>query len=528
MNLIQETLSNSVGLLFVVISIGILIGNIPLRGFRIGGSGVLIVGLFFGHYGYVLPKVIQTIGVVLFVYTVGLRAGPYIVESFKKSKGSFMILALVIVSLSGAMSLFMRHVMHLPADLVAGIYSGSMTSTPALAAAMETLHSSTPSVGYGLAYPVGILGVVLLTQLLPYILGVDLKEEEKLYRADFKQVAVDRKSFYITNPNITAVSIEETLLSANNQFHIARIKRGDLIFTPHSDENFQLGDIVVVVGDPKAMKEIALIFGNEVAEEIPESEKAQSQWMRVSSQAFVGKKFEQMHISQLWGVVITRVRRNGIEFMPNRMVFEAGDQVRISGAPDDLDRFRKIIQRDVESLDETNILSFSFGLSLAVLIGLIKIPLLGKLTLSFGIAGGPLVVGLVFGYFGRFGKLSNQMPRAANHIVGDLGLYLFLAVSGCTAGEHFVEIIMQNGLVLILCGAALTMVPMIVTAVIARFVMKMNLLVILGMICGGMTSSPALAVLTSNTKSDIPSLAYTSIYPVAVLLTTLMAQIIVM
>jgi len=529
MSLIYGLLQNSIGLLFFIIAMGILVGRIPLWKFKLGGSGVLLVGLIFGHFGFLIPKDIQTIGVVLFVYSVGLKAGPYILKSLQKSKGHFFLIATLIVSTAGGLGLFLHHVFGISSELITGIYAGALTSTPALAAAMETVGNSTPSVGYGLAYPLGIIGVILMVQLLPIIFRVNLKEEEQRYKKSLNIATIERRTFKVTNPNITKSSIAESLSDQHHQFRIVRVQRGKKIFTPHSDFVLKLNDIVLVVGKAVTMGELKVLLGESVNVTVPESDGAASNWISVSSKSFIGKKLGQMEISSLYGIIITRVRRGGVEFMPNtNFVFEAGDEIRVSGEPKDLRLFTNVLEQDPESVHDTDILTLMIGLVFGIVLGLIKIPVSDQLSVGLGIAGGPLIAGLILGHFGRFGSLSGRVPKAAQMILGDLGLYLFLAVAGCFAGEHFVEILKQNGPILILAGFLITLVPIIVTAFIARYLFRMNTLIILGMLCGGMTSTPALGVLASNTKSDIPALAYTGIYPIAVVFTTLMAQILVL
>lgn len=524
--LLSDWIHNPVGLLFAIISLGMLLGQIPFGGFRLGGSGVLIVGLIFGHFGFSLPKDIQTIGVVLFVYAVGLNAGPSIVSALKRNSAHYFIMSIVIVLTAGSLGILFKNLFGFSSELITGIYAGAMTSTPALAAAMETLGNSTPSVGYGLSYPLGIIGVIIMVQVLPALMRADLKQEEKRYRSEGGVTVLERKCVRITNPNITNMPLSALAEQSRHDFRFARIRRGSEVFVPEASTQLMLEDVALVVAQPEAFHELKLLLGEVVEGFIPESDSAKSRWVTVTAKEFVGKSIAALAVSNLHGVVISRVNRNDVEFMPRKdFVLEAGDEIRVSGKPESLDRFEESIGQDPDTLHQTDIFSFAFGLALGVLVGLIRIPLGGKLSISLGVAGGPLLVGLLFGYYGRFGRMQARMPKAANAIIGEFGLYLFLAVAGCLAGEHFVEILVKEGPMLILCGLLITMVPMIVSSVIARYVLKMNMLMILGMICGGMTSTPALGVLTANTKSEIPALAYTGIYPLAIIFTTLIAQI---
>ncbi|OVE76361.1 hypothetical protein BVX98_06210 [bacterium F11] len=528
LTLIEQLLKNSIGLLFLIISLGVLIGNIPLGRFKLGGAGVLLVGLVFGHFGFVLPKDLQTIGVVIFVYAVGLRAGPHLFQSFNQVRKHVFLLSLLIVATGGAIALIFRSFLKIDAELVTGIYSGALTSTPALAAAMEMAGNSTPSVGYGLAYPFGILGVILMVQILPPLLGINLKEEEKKYQRNLGRMAIEKRSFRVTNINATTLAIDQILDRGENRFQFARVQRGDHVMALRPDQYLQLNDVVLGVGTNEGLNELELIIGEPVEEPVPESQDAQSRWVLISSRKFVGKSIGNLEIFHLFGLIITRIRRSDVEFVPHsNFSLEAGDEIRVSGRPEDLQYFSALVGRHPESVYETDIFSFALGLALGVLVGLVKIPITKDLSLQFGIAGGPLLIGILFGHLGRFGRVTGYMPKAAQFVVGELGLYLFLAVAGTLAGPHFLPVFKEQGFILILTGILITIGPMVVAFFVARTMLKLNVLTILGMICGGMTSTPALGVLTSHTKSDVPALGYTSIYPVAVLLTTLMAQILI-
>lgn len=520
--------ASPIGMLFVVIALGSLVGQIPFGGFRLGGSAVLFVALIFGHFGVELPKEIQTLGVILFVYSVGLQAGPQIVSSFKKSKGQYLAICLCVIISAGGVGILFNKVFGLPKEMIVGLYSGALTSTPALAAAMETLGNSTPSVGYGLAYPFGIFGVILLVQLAPVILKVNLKKEETIFKQQLKTQAIMRKAFRVTNANLNGKNVDD-LMQENPQFTIARIRRGEDVFTPDPETDLRVDDVVLIVAEEKTVKGLNVLFGEPVPEIMPRTDRSNSRWLTISAKSFVGKELRYMEIPYMFGLIPTRIRRGGVEFIPRPgIVLEAGDEIRVSGTSEDIARFAKLVARDPETLHQTDIFSFSLGLALSVLVGLIKIPLTEKLVLSLGIAGGPLVVGMAFGYWGRFGRVVGHMPKAARYLVGEIGLYLFLAVAGCASGGSFVQTLSTGGLMLLLCGALMTATAVIASILMARLVFRMNMLMVLGAVCGGMTSTPSLGVITSQTQSEIPALGYTGIYPMAVLFTTLTVQILVL
>ena len=522
-------IGDPVGLLFTVVASGLLLGRIPFGKFRLGASGVLIVGLVFGHFHHVLPKDIQTIGVVLFVYSMGLQSGPYIVESLKKSKGTYLLLAFVIVGSAMAAVSALKCLFGLSPGIAVGLFAGAMTSTPALAAGIEALGDSTASVGYGLAYPCGIIGVIVLVQVLPGWMRADLREEEKKYQDNLAGGHIFKKTFRVENVNAVKETFSGIMRKIHPSYRIVRVMRDGKAFTPQPDLSLKIGDYILAVGKNLKTSDLEVLFGPEVDEDIPYSEEAISRWAVISSKKFVGRRVGQMEIGAMHGIIISRVRRGDIEFSPSaEYVFEAGDEIRISGEARQIQAFEDLVKQDRKSLHETDFFTFSLGLALGVLAGYIRIPLGDQMALSFGIAGGPLLVGLIFGHFGRFGSLCGRMPKAAMLITGELGLDLFLAVAGCSAGVSFVQVLMGEGLKLILIGAVITVVPILTAIIVGRLILKTNFLVLLGAICGGMTSTPAIGVLTKSTGSDVPALGYTGIYPMAVLLTTLAAQLIVL
>lgn len=527
-NTLMILFKQPIPLLFLTIALGILIGQIPFGKIKLGGSGVLVAGLLLGHFGFEIPKVFQTLGVVFFVYAVGLKAGPYFFDSLKQSKMAILSMVCLIGVSSAVTVVFVQQTFDIPPDLSVGIYSGAMTSTPALAAAIEVLGNSSASVGYGLAYPLGILIVILGVQIFPPLLRIDLKKEEVEFRKKMKMSHIVRTAHLVENKNLTDRALSDVFRDYNIKFRIVRIKRDSKVFTPYSDSALKLGDVVSVVGEEKDLKALSALIGKEVDEkEVPYSEDAASRWVTISSKKFVGRKIGQLEVGQLFGVIVTRIKRGGIEFVPTSdFVLEASDDVRISGTPKDLQAFDKLVTLDPESLHQTDIFSMTLGLVLGVLVGFLEIPITAKLSLSLGVAGGPLVVGILFGYMGRFGRIVGYMPKAATFLLGEFGLYIFLAVAGCSAGATFVDVLKEQGVMLILAGAIITAVPILVSVLIGYFVLRINFLFLLGLVCGGMTSTPALGVLSSNTKSDVPTLGYTAIYPFAVLVTTLIAQLI--
>ena len=370
----------TVELVFMIAFLGYLLGSVKIKGLQLGSSGVLIAALVFGHYGYEIPALIREIGLALFVGSVGLLAGPTFLRNFRKQGLFFGILGAVIIIAGAAVTGILAKFFHLPGALAVGIFTGAMTSTPGLAAAMEAAKNPMASIGYGIAYPFGVVGVVLFVQILPKILKIDLVEEAQKIKKETENLA----------DNTGAAS----------------------------------------------------------------------------------------------------------------------------------ERARKPLER-------TGLLVFSLCAMIGLALAKLALPLPGGIAVSLGIAGGPLLAGLLLGHIGGIGPVSLKVPKETLNVLRELGLILFLAGAGTGAGQGFVEIAVKYGWPLLIGGAIITMVPMIAGYLLATSIMKIELSSALAAICGGMTSTPALGVLITASGNEEVASFYAATYPVALILVVISSQLLV-
>ncbi|MFC1563227.1 aspartate:alanine exchanger family transporter, partial [candidate division KSB1 bacterium] len=501
------------------------------KGFSLGQSGVLFVALVFGHLGLNIPSEIKDLGIILFVYMVGLQAGPRFFNTFKKRGLVYVQLGIIIVITSMIVTVIMAYIFNIPAELAVGIFVGALTSTPGLAAAVEASKSSIPSVGYGIAYPFGIIGIILFVQLLPKFLKIDLKETEKRIISEEKNESrsIVKKVLVVQNPAVDGKNIKDLNCHAITKANISRVQHKERILPAKSDTVLHLGDFISVIGLESEINKLKLILGPEVKEsKIFKSQEVIYKDVFISENSFAGKTLSKLRIHTKYSVIITRIRRDGLEFSPTgNFVLEIGDLVRVVGTNRDCARFRKDAGQHVKHIQETNVLTFAVGIILGSILGFTPINIPGGITIRLGLAGGPLLVALLFSHFGRIGPVNIRVPYGAKYILRELGLVFFLAGVGTGAGRDILNILQEHGMILLVGIIFITIIPLIIGYYFSIHVFKFNIFSMLGIICGGMTSSTALGVVTSTTESEAPAVAYTAIYPVALIFTTVAAQLLI-
>lgn len=517
--------------LFAIIASGLLLGNITIKGINLGSSGVLFTALLAGHLGYSIPGGIGTLGLVLFVYCVGIGAGGRFFASVAREGATLAKLALVIVGTGGAITWAGAKLLDLPADLAAGIFAGALTSTPALAAATEGLKdaASGVSIGYGIAYPFGVIGVVLFVQLLPRILKHDLEaiaaDHEAVDNTDERVVTV---LVEVTNQNLVGKKIAEAGINNLNACQVSRIfKDGQLVPLNYGDE-FSQGQLLLLVGRSKEITIAIETLGQRSDRHVLKDVENERQNLLVTDRKIAGKSIRDLAPLKNYGVVITRITRHGLTFVPNTAtLIETHDNLTTVGRNEDLKAFAKAVGHRSNAIDSTDLLSLSAGLTLGIIAGLIPIGLPGSTPLTLGLAGGPLLVALLLGHFGKVGRIVGHIPRPTRLLLQDLGLVFFLANAGVAGGVSLVATVQEYGLTLFGLGMLVSIVPLIAAWPLARKLFKLDPLQALGGICGGMTSTPALGAITAKTDSQVPVISYVSAYPVALIVMILIAKILI-
>lgn len=522
--------------LFLILTLGVWLGQRSLRGFSLGPAGVLFVALVFGHLGFQVPREVTELGLLLFVYAVGLAAGPTFFRAFRRHGINFVIIALAVSGVGALMTLAVAYFLKLPYALASGLYTGALTNTPALAAAIATVerldpgNSASVSVGYGIAYPISMVGIVLLVQFLPRLTRTNLKTEEQRWEADKKSESpgLEARQYRITNPNCDGKTVSEVNPHRLTRANISRIKHVEQVFAATPESVLHMGDIVMVVGTPEELQKMQLILGEETHERMDVNANVLALDIEVLEEKMTGKKLGEMRMWERYTVVITRIRRQGQEIAPSgNITLEMGDSIRVVGDRSAVEEFARLVHGAPHKADETNMLPFLAGLLLGILLGSITIALPNGITLKLGSAGGAFLVSLLIGHFGGIGPFRLFVPPAARAVLRELGLILFLAGAGVSAGTVFLETLSQYGASLLVGGALVTASAALAGFLLMLYLYRMNLLGIMGVLSGSMTNPPGLAAANAQTTTDLPTLFYAMVFPAALIFKILLAQILV-
>ena len=527
MSAIERFTANPIAVLFLIIAIGYSLGALKFKGVSLGSSAVLFVALAFGHMKLSVPHVIADLGVILFVYAVGLQAGPRFFSTFQRQGLSIIQIGLGAVVSAAAMAYLMGWLLNLPTPLRVGMFAGAMTSTPALAAALDTLSDPLVSVGYGLAYPFGVVGVVLFVQVVPRLVKLKPRRSDPLNENGTSptEMAITTRKFLIQNPQCEGKSLGDIRLHGMADVNISRIKRGNQVIPAKWESLLKVGDVVLAVGTPADLAKMEFILGPETDQEIPLSRDVVTREVYVSENRAAGRTLSELGVSQRFGVIVTRLDREDIEVVPTgKMRLEIGDLLRIVGSPEDCDTFMEFIGRHEKRIHETPILPFAVGISLGIVLAYLPFALPGGVTIRLGLAGGPLLVALVLSYLGRVGHFRMRTPYAARFLLRELGLVFFLAGAGTEAGARFMEVLRAQGLTILFAGALVTATPILTAFILTWYVFRFDLNSCLGTVCGAKTSTPGLGAACAALESDEPALAYAAIYPIALIAITAAAQ----
>ena len=536
---VAAALENPLLLTFTIMCVGLGLGMIRVAGLSLGSSGVLFAALAFGHLGretgWGLPDGIGVFGLVLFVYTIGLSAGSTFFRTIMSQGRQLALLSVVVVSLGAAATVAAAKLFGLPAGFAAGLFAGSMTSTPALAASIESLGQAgrdptTASIGYGLAYPIGVMTTVLFVQALPRLLRVDLDElSHRLDSADSTSSGIQRRLVEVCNPAVVGKRLSELQPLQDSHGQLTRVMQGERLVPIQADHVLEAGQIVMLVADAGHAEMLTMILGRPSTAEAAMDVDRDRAWVVVTNPDVLDRPLSELHLRGRFGLTISRVERYGASFVPSaKTILMMGDRLTVVGPPDGLRAFLKAAGHRVRKLHETDLTSLAAGLAAGIAIGQIPIPVPGVGTVTLGLAGGPLLAGLLFAHFGRFLGVVGYMPLAARMLAQELGLVMFLAAAGFTAGGSFLEYVREFGAAPFMASGIIAVVPLAGALAVSRWGFRIDLLQTLGGACGAMTSTAALGTLTSKTDSERPITSYAAAYPMALVLMTIAAQLIVL
>lgn len=527
--MLAELLNSSYFALFLIVALGFMLGKIRIKGLSLDVSAVIFIALLFGHFGVVIPKELGNFGLVLFIFTIGIQAGPGFFDSFRSKGKVLILLTLLIIGSACLTAIGMKYLFDIETPSVVGLISGALTSTPGLAVAIDSTQSPLASIAYGIAYPFGVIGVILFVKLLPRILRVDLEKEARRLESERigQYPSLVTGTFLITNKNVFGKSLLQLNIRKMTGAVVSRLKHKEQISIPTAHTVLHEGDQIKAVGTEDAINQLEVLMGEKLDSDLPLEQTQVRESLLVTNKDIINKNLYHLNLQQNFGCTVTRIRRSGIDISPSpELNLKFGDKVIVVGEKEGIKGVAKLFGNDQKKLSDTDFFPIAMGIVLGVLFGKINISFSESVSFSPGLTGGILIVALVLSAIGKTGPIIWSMSPSANQLLRQLGLLLFLAEVGTSAGTNLVSTFLESGWTLFLVGAAITLVPMLVAVIFGYFIFKINLLDLLGTITGGMTSTPGLAAADSMTDSNIPSVAYATVYPIAMVFLIMFIQVI--
>lgn len=540
--------SHSLLILALVISFGLILGKIKIRNVSLDLTWVLIIGIVFGYFNLNLDEnllhFLREFGLVLFVYSIGLQVGPGFFSSFKKGGLSLNMLILVTIALSIIVTLAIHFVSGVPVTALAGILSGAVTNTPSLGAAqqaffgMKGVEAPDIALGYAMAYPMGVVGMILSFIALRYILRIKSAEEEAAAErglGQLEQLTVRSINLEVTNERINNTMIKEVKSIVGRHFVISRILRADGVkheTVVNGHTHLHLGDRILVVAAPKDVEAITALIGHDAEVDWSECEKEMiSRRILVTKPELNGVTLEHLNITGNFGATVTRVNRNGVDLVAHpHLRLQLGDRLTIVGTDLALSKVDKLLGNQMKRLNYPNLIPIFLGIALGCIVANIPLLIPGiPQPVKLGLAGGPFIVAILVGYFGPRYHMVTYNTISANMMLREMGITIFLACVGLGAGkDFFATLATEQGLSWIGYGLLITVIPILLGGIIGRYCFHLNYYTLMGVLSGGNTNPPALAYSNMLTTSDTPSVGYATVYPFAMFLRIISIQILIM
>lgn len=541
-------IAHSMFVFALVISIGIALGRIKIFGVSLGITWILFVGIAFGHFGLNIDSNIlhfmKEFGLILFIYSIGMQVGPSFFSSFKKGGLTLNLLAALIVFL-GVFTTYVIHIItDLPITTMVGILSGAVTNTPGLGAAQQTFFDVTGSadptisMGYAVAYPLGVVGIILSLILFRYIFKINFEKEAKeLDNLDVsKYTEAQMFTLVINNPAVFGKTLSKIKSLIDKEFVISRVQHVEdgTLEIAQPKTILHEGDKVLVVSNLQNIDSIAVMLGGIIEMDQKEWSKLDAQLISrriiITKSEINGKTIGNLKFRTNYGINVTRINRAGLDLISNpNLQLQLGDRLTVVGSESSIANIEGLLGNSLKRLREPNLISIFIGIALGMLLGSIPFMIPGiPQPVKLGLAGGPLIISILISKFGPRYKLVTYTTMSANLMLREIGIALFLACVGLEAGKAFVQTIVDGGYVWIGYGAIITILPLLIVGVLGRLVFKINYFTLMGLISGSMTDPPALSFANATAGNDIPAVSYATVYPLTMFLRVITAQILIL
>ena len=539
-------IAHSIFVLALAIAVGIFLGaKLKFKGITLGITWILFCAIACSHFGMTLDPLVESfakdLGLILFVYSIGLQVGPGFFSSFGKGGLRLNMLAASIVVLGCATAYVIHLLSGTDIATMTGVLFGAVTNTPGLGAAQQTYQDltgvSNPDIasGYAMAYPLGVVGILFSMLVIRWVFRIKMEKEEEQVKAEKGEVQqVEHYDMKLTNPQIDGLHVRDLGLLTHVTIVVSRVldKNGNE-FMPDAETLLHVGDQVRLVTDKKNERTV-LLLGEKAEIKWEEKEKnihLVNQHIVVTKDKINGKQICDLKVRDAFHITITRVRRAGIELLATPdLRLQLGDRLTVVGEKEAVDKIAKAFGNSTKKLDAPNLASLFFGIILGVALGSIPFALPGlSQPFKLGIAGGSLIVAILMGAFGTKWHLVTYTTTSANLMIREIGISLFLAAVGFGAGKSFIPTLLGGGYVWIGYGVIITLLPLLLIGIVARYWMKLDYFTVMGLIAGSTTDPPALAYATAQSSAnDRAAVAYSTVYPLTMFLRVLTGQLMIL
>lgn len=536
--LIEILVENPLLLLFVVASIGYLIGNVKIKGISLGVAAILFTGLVFGALDTRLsiPKVIFSLGLILFVYSIGLSSGTAFFQSYKKNglRDFFFILIMLVVS--GCIAFLLALAFGFSAASITGIYAGSTTNTPALAGVLDFVQNSYDSsisdplsndlvVGYSFSYPMGVLGGIIGILIMEQWLKIDYKAEKETLKKEYPiGEQLTSTTLKVQNEEVLDIALRDLRNKYKWDVVFGRVKKDKKVMLSNYDMELELGDTIMVVGSEEEIARVEKVVGERTKNKLSyDRNKYDVRRIFVSNRNVVGRSLASLDIQKNYNAIVTRIRRGDIEMLAKSgTVLEQGDRIRFVARRSDLKSLARFFGDSYTASSKVNLFSFGLGIGLGLLVGMFKIQFTDTFSFQLGNAGGPLIVGLFLGAVRRTGPVVWALPYSANVTLQQIGLILLLASVGVSSGNTFIESLNSEAIYFILVSGIISILTALFTLYVGYKIVKIPFSILMGIV----SNQPAiLDFALSRSDSSLPSFGYTMVFPIALIGKIIIAQI---
>jgi putative transport protein len=539
-----QPIAHAIGVLAFVCVVGMALGSLKFRGIGLGTAGVLFAGILVGHFGEEIDHrtldFVKEFGLILFVFTIGLQLGPGFFATLRQRGVKMNLFAAAIVILGALTAPIIGWFAHFDPAAVLGIFCGAVTNTPSLGAATQALATmpgispdrfTLPALAYAVTYPTAIAGIIGTLLFVKQIFRIDPVREAKEFAAKNRREIepLERRTLVVTNPNLDGVRLAAIPGRLESGVTISRVRQGNEISAATDATVIHRDDRIAVVGTRLGLDQFERVIGERSDEDLVLAESDITfRRVVVTDRSVLGKTVAELDLDDRYGVAVTRITRADIEMsaVPG-LQLQFGDMVQIVGRDVDLDKAAAELGNSLKELNETHFIPFFIGIVLGIALGTMPIMFPGlPHPIRLGLAGGPLIVALILGRIGRIRRQVWHMPVNTNLAFREFGIALFFAAVGLGAGAKFFSTVFTaTGLQWLLAGACVTILPLMLIGIFARAVWKMNFMDLSGMLAGSMTDPPALAFASNIARSDAPTVAYATVYPLTTLLRILSAQV---